>query len=215
MSNQQTVAVWGAGSGLGLAVAQHFSENGYQVIGISRNPSKSEETLACCQQVFACDATDKASVEATVAQLPKDAWIISTMGSFGADVPVDYTGHRYLIDALEANAIKRFLLVTSLGCGDSWQFLSERARQGFGFAVREKSLAEAWLVSSGLDFTILRPGGLINGPITGNGELTQGIEVHGVIHRSEVARLVAQLLNDDNSVGEIFQCVDPRVERSY
>ena len=34
------------------------------------------------------------------------------------------------------------VLVTSLGCGESWAYLSDRAKAAFGQAVREKSLAE-------------------------------------------------------------------------
>ncbi|GHA32581.1 SDR family NAD(P)-dependent oxidoreductase [Photobacterium aphoticum] len=205
----QTVAIFGAASGLGAAMAAYFHAQGVQVIGIARHPDKNPALAAAGILTLTCDATVEAQVTATVDALPKDTWVISTMGSFHAEVPVDYIGHRYLINALEKAAIRRFLLVTSLGCGDSWQYLSDRAKQGFGAAVREKSLAEAWLQSSQLAYTIVRPGGLKEGEISGNGELSQGREVHGLITRSEVARLVHELLNDDASIGQVYQCIDP------
>lgn len=207
------VVVWGAGSGLGLAIAEYYKSQGFSVYGVSRAPENSERALVVCEETYACDATNKDLVEATVEKLPKDAWVISTMGSFKADTPVDYIGHRYLIDALEQSSCARFLLVTSLGCGDSWQYLSEAAKNGFGNAVREKSLAEAWLQSSKLDYTILRPGGLINGSVTQTGMLSQGQEVHGVIHRMEVARLTHELLKSDKTSQQIFHCVDPSVSK--
>ncbi|GAL09944.1 flavin reductase [Vibrio astriarenae] len=203
----------GAGSGLGLAIAEYYKSQGFSVYGVSRNPEKSERALVACAETYACDATNKDLVEATVEKLPKDAWVISTMGSFQADTPVDYIGHRYLIDALEEYAIPRFLLVTSLGCGDSWRYLSDAAKKGFGGAVREKSLAEAWLTSSTLEYTILRPGGLVEGEVTQTGELSQDKEVHGIIHRHEVARLTHKLFNDDMAIRQIFQCVDPKAVR--
>ena len=67
------------------------------------------------------------------------------MGSFRSDTPVDYIGHRYLTNALEQSTSQHLLLITSLGCGDTWQNLSDRAKAGFGITVREKTLAEAWL----------------------------------------------------------------------
>lgn len=207
----KTIVIFGASSGLGLAAAHYFASQDINVIGVARNPHKEESLASLCQQLIACDATEADAVEKAVSQLPKDAVVLSTMGSFRADKPVDYIGHRHLVDALERHGIKRFVMVTSLGCGDSWQYLSERARAGFGAAVREKSLAEAWLTSSSLDFTILRPGGLKDGEVTEQGELSQQVEVHGVIHRSEVARLVHQLILNDASVGQIYQCVDPTV----
>lgn len=104
--------------------------------------------------------------------------------------------------------MNRFLLVTSLGCGDSWQYLSDRAKQVFGNSVREKSLAESWLQTSSLDYTILRPGGLKDGEPNQQGELSQHQEVHGSINRGEVARLVHQLFDNAESVGQIYACVE-------
>ncbi|ANW26994.1 flavin reductase [Vibrio coralliilyticus] len=205
----QTIVIWGAASGLGAAMAEHFHSQDYQVIGIARNPEKNPRLAQLGIKTYRCDATVQEQVDSVVCQLPQDALSVSSMGSFRADVPVDYIGHRQLVNAMEAHGLRRFLLVTSLGCGDSWQYLSERSKQGFGAAVREKSLAEAWLASSQLDYTILRPGGLKDGEQTGKGELSQACEVHGLIYREEVARLAEQLLNDASSTGQIFQCVDP------
>ncbi|AFJ02640.1 Flavin reductase [Methylophaga frappieri] len=204
----QTVVIWGAGSGLGAAMVELFHHQGCKVIAVARDPSKNPQLSAFGLQTFSCDATQASQVNEVVAALPKAAWVISTMGSYRAEVPVDYIGHRHLINALEANNVLRFLLVTSLGCGDSWQYLSERSKQGFGAAVREKSLAESWLQTSLLDYTILRPGGLKDGGITHTGQLSQHDEVHGLIYRSEVARLAHQLLSDADSIGQIYQCVD-------
>lgn len=208
----KTVAIWGAASGLGAAMVEQFHQSGFNVIAVARNPSMNPRLDELKVQTLSCDATQQDQVEATVEALPQDCLVVSSMGSFRAEVPVDYIGHRYLIDALQKHEIKRFLLVTSLGCGDSWQYLSERARQGFGAAVREKSLAEAWLASSDLDFTILRPGGLMDGEITNRGEVSQSGEIHGVIYRQEVARIVESLVTDNACIGEIYQCVDPTVK---
>lgn len=207
----KNIAIWGAASGLGAAMLEYFYEQELNIIAIARKPSKNPRIAELGITSLICDATDQKQVEMTVSQLPKDTISISTMGNFNAQIAVDYIGHRFLIDALEQYAQRRFLLITSLGCGDSWQYLSDRAKQGFGSAVREKSLAESWLQSSTLAFTIVRPGGLKNGPSTNQGELSQDQEVHGVITRSEVARLSHQLLMTEESIGQIYQCIDPNL----
>ena len=205
----KTVVIWGAGSGLGASMVEYFYEQNFIVIAIARNPAKNPRLLELGIKTMTCDATNKKEVQKNIDTLPLDVWVISTMGSFRSNVTVDYIGHRHLIDALENKNICRFLLVTSLGCGNSWQHLPERAKNVFGLAVREKSLAESWLQSSHLDFTILRPGGLKDGQATGKGSLSQHIETHGLIHRSEVARLAHKLLDDPDSIGNIYQCIDP------
>jgi NAD(P)-dependent dehydrogenase (short-subunit alcohol dehydrogenase family) len=205
------VVVWGASSGLGLAIAKYFAEKGAEVVGVARNPEKSPELKAICQSTFACDATVAEEVDRVVEKLNQEDIIISTMGSFRADIPVDYLGHRYLIDAACKASLKRFVLVTSLGCGDSWKYLSGKSKAGFGGVVREKSLAEAWLQTSDLDYTIIRPGGLKDGEATGTGVLGEPKEVHGLIYRQEVARLAYEMLERGEGSHQIFHCVDSQL----
>lgn len=69
-------------------------------------------------QVFTGDACDASVVAAACRAAGPDALIISTMG--GAQ---DYLAHRTVIDEAEKAGISRMILVTSLGCGDSWPFL--------------------------------------------------------------------------------------------
>lgn len=205
------VVVWGASSGLGLAIAKYFAEKGAEVVGVARSPEKSPELKAICQSTFSCDATVAEEVDRVVEKLNQEDIIISTMGSFRADIPVDYLGHRYLIDAACKASLKRFVLVTSLGCGDSWKYLSDRSKAGFGGVVREKSLAEAWLQTSDLDYTIIRPGGLKDGEATGTGVLGEPKEVHGLIYRQEVARLAYEMLERGEGSHQIFHCVDSQL----
>ena len=101
----QTVVIFGAASGLGAAMVDYFHDADYKVIAVARDPSRNSRLAELKLNSFSCDATDQKQVEQTVAKLPKDAWVISTMGSYRADVPVDYLGHRHLINALEANHI--------------------------------------------------------------------------------------------------------------
>jgi putative NADH-flavin reductase len=205
----KTIAIFGANRGLGLAMVKHYVQQNYSVIAMVRNPEKATELAELNVKIIQCDAVNQADVQYAVSCLPKDAIVISGMGSFQAQQSVDYIGHRYLIDALEEQEIQRFLMVTSLGCGDSWSMLSDRAKAVFGGAVREKSLAESWLQTSQLAYTIVRPGGLKDGESTGNAEIYQDEEVHGLINRSDVAVITERLLNDDTSIGQIYASVDP------
>jgi nucleoside-diphosphate-sugar epimerase len=202
------IIIWGAGSGLGAAMVDYFHQQGFTLTAISRDPTQNSRINELNISTLTCDATDKKTLQQTVSKLPKGAIHISTMGSFNAKISVDYIGHRHLIDALEQHSASRLMMITSLGCGDSWQYLSEAAKRRFGGPVREKSLAESWLQTSTLDFTILRPGGLKDGAVTHQGELSQHQEVHGLITRSEVARLTYQLLLKKESIGQVYQCVD-------
>ena len=77
-----------------------------------------------------------------------------------------------------------------------------------------KSLAESWLQSSTLAWTILRPAGLQDGEATGQAVLSQGKEVHGLVRRQDVAMQGLRLLTDEQTLGQIYAIGDPDLQRS-
>ncbi|MCO6525792.1 NAD(P)H-binding protein [Snodgrassella sp.] len=152
------------------------------------------------------DATDESSVKKACELAGNHTVIVSTLGgSAGAH----YLAQRLIIDTAEYCGIKQMLLVTSLGCGDSWPTMSERAKKAFGHSVREKSLAEVWLQTSTLNYEILRPGGLVNGAVTGTGKCFYQQEIHGYIHRAELASVIMQRISTATLNNCVYTVVDP------
>lgn len=58
----------------------------------------------------------------------------------------------------------------------------------------------------GMDFTIVRPGGLKNEAGTGQGVLTEDPSVCGAIHREDVADLVIKALFSAKANGKVSLC---------
>lgn len=197
--------VFGAGGqGVGNMIAQLAIADKQSVVAVVRNAGAADKLLAMGIQVFVGDACDKQVVTEACQAAGTQATVVSTIG--GAQ---DYLAHRTIIDNAEQTGITRMVLVTSLGCGDSWPYLSLRARAAFGQAVREKTLAESWLQTSALDYAIIRPGGLLNGDATGKAILQQGIEVHGLVMRADVAALVYQVGQQPELKKQIYSVIQP------
>ncbi|MGL6626084.1 NAD(P)-dependent oxidoreductase [Aeromonas jandaei] len=208
-----TTLIFGASRGLGRAFTHHALSQGHRVVALVRSPEMATELSALGVEVIEGDALDPDAVQQACIAAGQDAQVVSTLGSFRQVVPVDYQGNRHVIDAMEQTGLKRLLLVTSLGCGDSWQYLPKRARAAFGHEVRLKSLAESWLQTSSLAWTILRPAGLQDGDATGRAELSQDKEVHGLVRRADVATQGLRLLADETAVGQIYAISDPELQR--
>ncbi|MCF8470880.1 MAG: NAD(P)H-binding protein, partial [Parvibaculum sp.] len=102
----------------------------------------------------------------------------------------------------------RFVLITSIGCGDMAPFRSERAIAAFGATVDAKTRAEEHLRRVIPAATIIRPGGLRSDPRTGRGILTRDPQMHGFINRDDVAELVVRVLGDPATIGQTFAAVD-------
>lgn len=197
--------IFGAGGkGVGaLTLALALAEN-RPVFAVVRNPDAADRLAAQGVSVFTGDACDAQCVAQACNAAGAAATVISTIG--GAH---DYLAHRTVIDEAGKAGISRMILVTSLGCGDSWPFLSARAKAAFGQAVREKSLAESWLQTSPLDYAIVRPGGLLSGEATGNAELRQQQEVHGFVQRADVAAHLQALARAPALNQQVYSLVEP------
>lgn len=68
-------------------------------------------------------------------------------------------------------------------------------------------------MDSGLDATILRPGGMQSDPSTGTAIKTEDHTTMGIINRSDLAALVVECLDDPGTIGKIFHTVDPEIKR--
>jgi uncharacterized protein YbjT (DUF2867 family) len=72
-----------------------------------------------------------------------------------------------------------------------------------------KTQAEACLTESGLDWTLLRPGGMASEAATGTAIRTEDHTVMGMIQRADLAALVIECLDDDETIGRIYHAIDP------
>ena len=104
-----TVLITGANRGIGLALAEEFTEAGFEVIGTARKPAKATELKATGARVVQLDVTDAASVAAMAKGLegvPIDI-VINNAG-------VALDRGRELAD-LDMESIERTLAVNTLG----------------------------------------------------------------------------------------------------
>ncbi|AIR64851.1 SDR family oxidoreductase [Cedecea neteri] len=197
--------IFGAGGkGVGALTAKLALAENRPVVALVRNEEAAAKLREAGAQVIIGDACDAGAVAEACRLAGKDATVISTMGGSH-----DYQAHRTVIDCAEKAGISRIVLVTSLGCGEGWAYLSDRAKAAFGQAVREKSLAESWLQTSTLDFAIVRPGGLLHGEPTGKATLSQTAEIHGMVMRADVAAHVAELAKSSHLNHQVYGLVEP------
>ena len=201
-----TVFLAGASRGVGLEIAKRLVGRSIPPIVLLRQPQPELEALGV--QVRQGDAMNPDQVADAMVGSSIET-VISTIGGISAEgVRSDFVGNRNLIDAALNVGAKHFILVTSIGTGDSAIALPDSALQALGAVLKEKNLAEEHLRNSGLTYTIVRPGGLKSEPATGNGVLTADPSIGGIIHRADVAELISQCLNNPKSYNQTLGAVD-------
>jgi len=121
---------------------------------------------------------------------------------------VDYGGVRNLTDAARDAGVRQLVLESSMGAGSGGGVLGMLLNLLSGDALEWKSKGEAHLRGSGVPYTIVRPGGLVDEPggLTGL-DLQQGDAGSGRIARADVAAVMIAALATPAALRKTFEVV--------
>lgn len=209
MTSAPYIFLAGASRGVGREIAKYLTAQQLKVKALLRTADTAAELEAIGIQVVLGDALNIGDVERAILANEPIYAVISTIGGLPqhGERP-DYLGNKNLIDAAVKAGVQKFILVTSIGTGNSVVAMPPQALEALRPVLVEKEKAEQHLIASGLTYTIIRPGGLKSEPATGNGVLTEDPRIVGSIHRADVAQLVVRSLISDNANNKVLSAVD-------
>ncbi|MDZ8070081.1 MAG: SDR family oxidoreductase [Nostoc sp. DedQUE08] len=209
MTSASYIFLAGASRGVGREIAQYLTAQQLKVKALLRTATVASELEAMGIEIVQGDALNLGDVERAMLTDAPIHTVISTIGGVPSDVErPDYPGNRNLIDAAVKAGVQKFILVSSIGAGNSVVAASPQVLEVLGKVLAEKDKAEQHLIASGLTYTIIRPGGLKSEPATGNGVLTEDPHIIGSINRADVAQLVGRSLNSQRTNNKILSAVD-------
>ncbi|MBD2355547.1 SDR family oxidoreductase [Tolypothrix sp. FACHB-123] len=209
MTKGSYIFLAGASRGVGREIANYLAAQQLKIKVLLRKPDAAADLEALGIQVVFGDAMNVSDVERAILTDELIDTVISTIGGLPDETNrADYPGNKNLIDAAVKAGVKKFILVTSIGTGNSVGALSPQALAALQNVLIEKDKAEQHLINSGLTYTIIRPGGLKSEPATGNAVLTEDIRIVGSIHRADVAQLVVRALNSERANNKVLSAVD-------
>jgi uncharacterized protein YbjT (DUF2867 family) len=112
---------------------------------------------------------------------------------------MDYGGAAKLVEAAEDRGVRRYLMLSAMGAADP-----EEGPEGMRPYLRAKARADERLAQSGLDYTIIRPGGLTEDEGTGHIDAAENLGRRGEIPREDVASTFAAALQDHDTYRKTF-----------
>jgi uncharacterized protein YbjT (DUF2867 family) len=209
------VLIFGATRETGLEAAKILTARGDTVAAFARPTSDLTDLRELAlQQIIYGDVLDAVAVNKAFSAGRFRA-VICSIGAHRGQLPrPDFEGVKLIVEAARRLrfSVPRILLVTVIGAGDSRAAVAPKVLEVLGEVIRLKTLAEEYLVGSGLDYVILRPGGMTSDPATGTAIRTEDHSVMGVITRADLARLIIECLDDESTNGRIFHTIDPEIK---
>jgi uncharacterized protein YbjT (DUF2867 family) len=195
------VVVAGGHGKVALRLLRRLAEGGDRARGLIRNPDHAADLEASGAEPVLCDLEQEDDLAPHVEGA--DAIVFAAGAGPGSGPArkqtMDLGGAVKLIDAARAVGIARYVMVSSMGAGNP-----ERASGPMRPYLEAKTQADERLAGSGLDYTIVRPGGLTDEP--GSGRIRAGLEMSfGQVSRDDVAATLVAVLGADNTIGKTFE----------
>jgi uncharacterized protein YbjT (DUF2867 family) len=200
------IVIAGGHGKIALLTERLLAAAGHEVVGLVRSADQAGDLAAAGARAEVLDL-EHADLEDVVTVLAGADAVVFAAGSgpgSGAarKLTMDRDGAVLLADAAERAGVRRYVLVSSLDA-DSFDPESDDV---FQIYQRAKSEADADLRRRDLDWTIVRPGGLLDEPGTGRVRVAASTG-RGSIPRADVAAVLAELLVHGLGVRTQFELV--------
>jgi len=207
------VLVAGATGRTGVHAVEHALKLGYRVRAMARDPASARALFDDRVQVVAGDVRDPASLAAAVEGV---TYVIGAFASNAGRDPsssaeaVDYKGTQSLVEAASAAGVRQFVLITAMGVTQPDHPLNRMARN----VLLWKALGENSLRFSSLAYTIIRPGGLLDGEGGARVRVSQGDTfrdwqaprgIRPAIDRRDLAEVAVRALGREELFGRTFE----------
>jgi putative NADH-flavin reductase len=205
------IAIIGGSKGTGLATAQEALARGHEIVIVSRSDPRLIQNGV---RWLAGDARDATVLERALEGVSAAVTALGVSQTW-KKTALFSQAEEALVHTMRHAGLKRTVLVTGLGAGDS------RGRQGWLYdnvlfpallarSYVDKDRAEAVLQQSDLNWTIVRPGRLTNGAKKNRVEalLTPETYRYGAISRADVASFVLDCIEQGTFLRQTPQLVD-------
>jgi uncharacterized protein YbjT (DUF2867 family) len=197
------VVVAGGHGKIGLRLLRLLAERGDRGRGIIRNPAHAADLEAAGATPVLADMEALEAGELAGHVEGADAIVFAAGAGPGSVAArkrtVDLGGAVKLADAAIDQGVRRYVMVSSIGAQDP-----DRGGPMQPY-LEAKAEADAYVVASGLDYTIVRPGSLTDDPGTGLVTVSRELGNRGPVPRDDVAAVLAACLRTPSTIGTTFE----------
>ena len=199
------VAIAGGHGQIALRLAKVLSQRGDEAVALIRNPDHADDVRQARAEPVLVDLEHADEDEVAQAIAGCDAVVFAAGAGPGSGPErketMDHGGAVKLIAAAKQARVDRYVIVSSMGANPEIP-----GDDTFSVYLRAKGRADDAVRASGLDATVVRPGGLTNDAGTGRVTLAESVP-RGQVTRDDVAAVLAAVLDLPNTIGRTVDLI--------
>ncbi|MFJ9953092.1 NAD(P)H-binding protein [Kitasatospora sp. NPDC091207] len=203
----RTVIAGGHGQ-IALKLERLLAERGDRPAGLIRRREQAEDLVDAGAEPLLLDLESATAPQLAQLLTGADAVVFAAGAGPGSGAArkntVDRDAAVLLADAAELAGVRRYLIISSMGADAHAAYPADPVFETY---LRAKGAADDAVRARGtLDWTVLRPGRLTDGPGTGLVRLAPSVE-RGAVDRADVAAVLAGLLREPGTAGLTLELV--------
>lgn len=199
------VVVAGAHGQVARHLTRRLHARGDRVRGLIRRPDQAADLVADGAEPVVLDLEAAETSDLSAALSGADAVVFAAGAGPGSGAPrketVDYGAAVRCLSAAQVADVPRFVVVSAMGTD-----APPDDDDVFSVYLRAKARADAQVMASDRQWTIVRPGRLTDDPGTGRVALARHVE-RGGIPREDVAAVIVAVLDEPAAAGHVFEVV--------
>ena len=204
MPGVSSFVIVGGHGRIGLLTASALDKQGHVVRSLIRSTDQGAEIEATGAVPYLLDIEGSDAGDFADAFDSSDAVVFTAGGGADGNAErkrtVDLEGSLKSIEAAQRSGIRRFVQISAMGVDEPLPDDTDPVWRAYVEAKRD---ADAALRASDLDWTIIRPGRLTDGPATDAVRMGTSLP-SGEIARADVAAVIVAVLEDDSTIGHQF-----------
>ncbi len=196
------ILVAGGHGQIALRLLKLLADQGHTARGLIRKPEQAADLQAVGAVPIIGDLENEESLAAYVKGADAVVFAAGAGPVSGAarKRTVDLGGAVKLADAAVDQGVRRYVIISSIGAQDPTS-----GGESMSAYLQAKAEADEYVISRGLDYTVVRPGGLTDDPGTGLVTASRELGHRGPVPRDDVAAVVAACLTTPSTIGVTFE----------
>lgn len=199
------IVIAGGHGQIALLLSEQLAARGDEPVGLIRD---ADQTQDLADHGAAAEVVDleQVDVEELAGVLEgADAVVFAAGGGPGSGLhrkwTVDFLGAVLLAEAATLAGVDRYVMLSAMGTDEP-----PTSSEVFASYLRAKAWADAVVMASALDWTVVRPGSLTDDDAAGTVALARHVD-RGEVPRADVAAVLAAVLATDATIGHVVEVV--------